>query len=110
MILIISKLSSIKFKSWSDWSEFGFEPSEDPDGEVGYLSDKEGLLPEKKWKKWKKIYVWKILDKAQIFWEGHKKLPHLSLIICQMSNTKYNFCGILRIPELLKIIYNNRNF
>ena len=50
MILIISKLSSIKFKSWSDWSELGFEPSEDPDGEVGYLSDKEGLLPETKLK------------------------------------------------------------
>lgn len=43
MILIISKLSSIKFKSCSeDWSDF--DPSEEPEGEVGYLSAREGRL------------------------------------------------------------------
>ena len=81
MILIISKLSSIKFKSWSDWSEFGFEPSEDPDGEVGYLSDNEGLLPETKIK-FEKINMYeKFLIKLRYSETATKKLPHLSLII-----------------------------
>ena len=79
MILIISKLSSIKFKSWSDWSEFGFEPSEDPDGEVGYLSDNEGLLPETKLKFEKIIKYEKFLTKLRYSEKATKNCPTFHL-------------------------------